>query len=213
MKKFTLILISVLLLSCETEEINEPYYNFSDSDLDKSLNLQLNETIKFKNQFNEYISYDINEVSSDFMRSWSDGSWVISSWTILYFYYDEKIIILNSNSTDNFIKYKFNRLPINIEQAEKNRFTKFPSKFNSEVYFHLWNGIDDRGRIIIDYEKETESKIINGKKYQNVIKIESGNNNPINNNPSKNVNIIYYDINYGIVGYDDLNNNKWRITN
>lgn len=49
----------------------------------------------------------------------------------------------------------------------------------------------------------------NGTQYKNVIVLSSDNKTPINS--IKNVNVIYYDEEQGIIGFDDLNNKHWRL--
>ena len=48
----------------------------------------------------------------------------------------------------------------------------------------------------------------------NVLIFESGIDQIIKgNNYDRNINVIYYDEEYGIIGFDDLNDNKWRLKN
>ena len=175
----------------------------------------MNNTIKYKNQNGEYITYEIFDVSSDYKNQVSQGSFVLPG-SIKYFYYDKKEVRLHSSSTDNLIRYQFSRFPIDFEQAKEDEYTEFPSEFYGSVFFRLWNELDNnRAEIDIDFESETESLLVNGINYEKVIKIYSGNPNPIisNSNATRNVNVILYDINHGIIGFDDLDNNQWRITN
>jgi hypothetical protein len=57
--------------------------------------------------------------------------------------------------------------------------------------------------------------LINGVNYENVIVIKSNSDTPriISSSTDRNVNIVYYDIIKGIVGFDDLDNKQWRIIN
>jgi hypothetical protein len=196
------------------DEPKETYYNFRDNDFEKLLDFELNNTIIYKNQLNEEIVYEINEVTLDYKNQLSQGSLVLPG-SIKYFYYDEKVIELISNSTNFKIKYSFIRFPLDIEQAKKDDFTEYPSIFYGSIYLYLWNGINDNGTINIDYESDTVDMNINGTDYQNVIIIQSNNPNPIiySSTPERNINVVYYDINNGIIGFDDLNNNQWRIIN
>lgn len=214
MKNTTILLIFLLTISCEIDEPKEAYYNFKDNDFEKILDFELNNTITYKNQLNEEIVYEVNEVSLDYKNQLSKGGWVLPG-SINYFYYDEKVIELISNSTNYKIKYNFIRFPIDIEQAKKDDLTEYPSLFYGSVYLYLWNGINDNGTINIEYQNETIDMNINGTDYQNVIIIQSNNPNPIiySSTPERNINVVYYDLNNGIIGFDDLNNNQWRIIN
>ena len=209
------IMFVSILTSCSKDEPTEAYYNFRNNDFDKLLNIELNSTIKYKNQFGDEIIYVTNEVTEEYKNQLSQGSWVLPG-SIKYFYYDRKVIELNSNDFNNFtIKYNFNRFPIDVEQAKENDFIEYPSKFNGSVYVYLWNGIGDHGNVNINYENGVTEMMINGTNYQNIIIIQSNNPDPIiySSSPERNVNIIYYDLYNGIVGFDDLNNNQWRIIN
>ncbi len=215
MKKILFFIITLLIISCDRDEPTEAYYNFRDNDFEKLLNIELNSTIKYKNQFGDVITYTANEVTEQYENQLSQGSWVIPG-SIKYFYYDRKVIELNSSDFNNYkIKYKFNRFPIDVEQAKENDFTEYPSKFNGSVYVYLWNGIGDNGTININFDNQTMEMLINGTNYQNVITFQSDNPNPIiyTSSPERNVNVVYYDIIDGIVGFDDLNDNQWRIMN
>jgi len=216
MKKILTVLIFLsILISCSKDEPTEAYYNFRNNDFDKLLNIELNSTIKYENQFGDEIIHTTNEVTEQYKDQLSQGSWVLPG-SIKYFYYDRKVIELNSSDFNNYtIKYKFNRFPIDVEQAKENDFTEYPSKFNGSVYVYLWNGIGDNGNININYENGVVEMMINGTNYQNIIIIQSNNPDPIiySSSPERNVNIVYYDLYTGIVGFDDLNNNQWRIMN
>jgi len=207
----TVIVILSTLISCRidepTDEPTEAYYNFRNNDFDKLLNIELNSTVKYKNQFGDEIIYTANEVTDNYKDLLSQGNWVTSS-IIKYFYYDRKVIELISNYK---IRYNFYRFPIDVEQAKENNFTEYPSKFNGSVYVYLWNGIGDDGTININYENSVNEMMINGINYENTIVLQSNNPDPIT--PERNVNVVYYDLYTGIVGFDDLNNNQWRLTN
>ncbi len=124
-----------ILISCSKDESTEAYYNFRNNDSDKPLNIELNSTIKYGNQL-------------------SQRGWVLSG-SSKYFDNDRKVIELNNSDFNNYkIKYQFNRLPIDVEQAKENDFTEYPSKYNGSFYLYFWNGIGNNGNISIDYENE-----------------------------------------------------------
>ena len=214
-KTLTVLVFLSILICCSKDEPTKAYYNFRNNDFEKLLNIELNSTIIYKNQFGDEIIYKTNEVTEQYKDQLSQGSWVLPG-SIKYFYYDRKVIELNSSDFNNFeIKYKFSRFPIDVEQAKENYFKEHPSKFNGLVYVFLWNGIGDNGNININYENGVVEMMINGTNYQNIIIIQSNNPDPIiySSSPERNVNIVYYDLYTGIVGFDDLNNNQWRIMN
>jgi hypothetical protein len=212
MKK--IIFIFLLICSCSIFEDGNPnvaYYNFEKEDLNKLLNLKLNNTVKYENQFGEEIVYEIIEVSDEFRTQRTRGNWVTSSIAELFFY-DKKEIKLKNNSKNSSIDYRFTRYPINDLEAEKDKITKYPSEFYARVYFDFWNGISDYRTINVNYNSQKIKLLINGVNYENVIIIESNNENPTNNSTiERSANVVYYDTEYGIVGFDDLLDNKWRI--
>lgn len=217
MKKLMFILFFPMMTSCiiETTSPSEAYYHFRDDDYNKLIEITQNDTIKYINQFNDTISYTVNELTTDYKTQLTQGSWVLPG-TANFFYYDRKIIELLSSNYENYkIEYLFNRFPNDVEQAKEDYFTEYDSSFNVGVDFYLWNGIGDYGTINIDYNYNTVTMLVNGINYENVIVIDSNNPEPLiySTTPERNVNRIYYDIGFGIIGFDDLNNIQWRILN
>lgn len=140
-----------ILISCSKDESTQAYYNFRNNDSDKLLNIELNSTIKYGNQFGDKIDYEVTEKHKNQL---SQGGWVLSG-SNKYFDNDRKVIELNNSDFNNYkIKYQFNRLPIDVEQAKENDFTEYPSKYIGSFYLYFWNGIGNNGDISIDYENE-----------------------------------------------------------
>ena len=209
------ILIFLLITNCSIfEDPIQAYYNFENNDFNKLLSLELNNVIKYENQFGEEIIYEVSQVSDEFKNQRSKGNWVTSTVNKLFFF-DEKNIELKSSSENCCIEYRFFRYPIDNEQAEENEYKKYPSEFYGSVYLYFWNGIGDYGKIDINYQNEKVNMLINGVNYENVIVIKSNSDTPriISSSTDRNVNIVYYDIIKGIVGFDDLDNKQWRIIN
>tara|TARA_R110002096_G_C14478762_1_gene713681 strand:+ start:297 stop:941 length:645 start_codon:yes stop_codon:yes gene_type:complete len=212
MKK--IIFIFLIITSCSVfEEPNpsEAYYNFENEDLDKLLILELNDIVKYKNQYGEEIIYEAINVSDEFRTQRTRGNWVTSSIAKLFFY-DKKDIELKNSAMNSSIDYRFTRYPVNDIEAEKNKNFKYASKFYARVYFDFWNGISDYREIYINYKSQKVSLMINGVNYKNVIIIESKNDKPnYNSTIERSANVVYYDTDFGIIGFDDLLNNEWRI--
>tara|TARA_R110001606_G_scaffold369625_1_gene525764 strand:- start:592 stop:1137 length:546 start_codon:yes stop_codon:yes gene_type:complete len=178
MKK--IIFIFLIITSCSVfEEPNpsEAYYNFENEDLDKLLILELNDIVKYKNQYGEEIIYEAINVSDEFRTQRTRGNWVTSSIAKLFFY-DKKDIELKNSAMNSSIDYRFTRYPVNDIEAEKNKNFKYASKFYARVYFDFWNGISDYREIYINYKSQKVSLMINGVNYKNVIIIESKNDKP-----------------------------------
>ncbi|MEE9407625.1 MAG: hypothetical protein V3V28_06070 [Polaribacter sp.] len=187
------------------------YYNFKDSDLNKLLDYKINDSLVFVNQLNEKRKFLILN-SKKAKRRYSVGMGFFGGGAASYFYYDEKEIEIESlDSIHLCFDIRFSRWPIDTDQAKDDYYKEFPSKLNGYLkYFPYWNG-EDSYIDIIDLRIKTNLNI-KGKIYNNVIILKSDNNQIIiGNNYNKDVHIIYYDEKYGIIGFDDLNGNEWRI--
>ena len=116
---------------------------------------------------------------------------------------------------DKFFNINFRKLPLNIELAKENVYKKYPSSVTAAIrYIQFWNSLEDA---TIDFEQPKIEMTIDGKTFSNVFVLASGSNSIIEN-PQLNgeilirdVNVIYYDEKDGIIGFDDLNGNEWRI--
>ena len=213
MKKILFILVSLIIISCSKDDKSEAYYNFRDDDFNKLVSFELNEIITYENQFGDEIFYEVNEVTIDYKKQLSRGSWVTPG-SIKWFYYDAKKVKMNSDFTNFIITYKFQRFPINVELAKENKYTEYPSEFYGRVDLFLWNGLDYNG-VSINYESNSETMTIDGVDYKNVYTIQSNNPNPIitSSGVEKNIHKIYYSKKQGVIGFDDLDNVQWRIVN
>jgi len=215
MKKMKNIIYSILILTlffnCSHDVETETYYNFRNSDLEKILNFESNSSIIYKNQFNEEIIFEIGNIPSSFKKQYEVPNFVVGS--TKHFYYDRKEIATTSDFPSYDIIYRFQRLPINIDQAVADDFTEYPSEFKGKFNMFAWNGGYNEF-INIDYNEETIEMSINGVNFNEVIVINSNSNEEtIYSALVRNVNVIYYDKKNGIIGFDDVNGKKWRIQN
>ena len=86
--------------------------------------------------------------------------------------------------------------------------------YNQIYNFPYWNQKDGNNSPqysipLIDPSVQKVTLYINGKWYSNVLKIVSKNNEPFSE--QRKVNVIYYVDGIGIIGFDDLDNNQWRL--
>ena len=205
------ILVLIILISCSHDVETEAYYNFRNSDFEKSLNLESNSSIIYKNQFNEELILTTENISSNYKTQYEEYNFVVGS--TKHFYYDKKEIETTSNFHSYEITYRFSRFPIDIELAKENDFTEYPSKFKAEFNMFVWNG-NHNEFINIDYNSQTIEMSINGLNFNEVIVLNSNSmEETIYPEHIKNVNVIYYDKINGVIGFDDVNGKQWRIQN
>ena len=134
------------------------------------------------------------------------------------FFYDEKEIELQTFPNWR-INYYFRRFPVDLEQAEDYVSIESESKFEASFSIYSWNGYNNgytvHKDIKIDFNADKEDMTINGTNYSDVFVFESGRKAPLvfMDSISRNVNRVYYDLHTGIIGFDDLGNNHWRLVN
>ena len=217
-KKTTPLLLLMLSISLACMTCEKPpkfqekaYYQFTSLDNQRLLPYTEGQVLKFMSQNNEERYFTIYSVNTQIKTQYSVGM-SISGLEAGYFYYDSKEIGLIDSETKWF-KIYFNRFPLDVQLAKHDDYTEYPSRFYSCInYFSPWNGMNEYGRydgcVSIHYEQEKIEMTFNGKTYKNVFVFNSGNNSIIH---ERNINIIYYDEIEGIIGFDDLNGNKWRL--
>ena len=215
MKRIKKIIYSILTLTlfvnCSQDIETEAYYNFRNSDFEKELNIGSNSSLVYKNQFNEEIILETENISSNYKIQYEEYNFVVGS--TKHFYFDKKEIITTSNFQSYDITYRFRRFPIDIEQAKENEFTEYPSEFKGKFNMFAWNG-NYNEFINIDYNSQTIEMSINGINFNEVIVLNSNSmEETIYSGYIKNVNVIYYDKINGVIGFDDVNGKLWRIQN
>ena len=219
-----IIFLAFLILSCNKEETKEAYYYFSPIDSQRLLPYTEGQVLDFFNQSNEKRTFSIYAVSTSIKTQWTVGMGFFSSAAGYYFYYDRKEITLIDSKRGDPFNISFIRWPLNTELAKENKYTEYPSEFYGAIqYMRFWNGREEDGglesSVSVDYDQSKIEMNVNGKMYKNVFKLTSGNDSIIEYPWSdgtilyKDVNVIYYDEIEGIIGFDDLNGNEWRLNN
>ena len=211
--------IIILMSSCNNfgdifgdDNTSIAYYDFKDSDFDKLLEYKNNDSLIFINQLNQKRKFLISNSGKE-KRRYSVGMGFFSGGAASYFYYDEKEIELESlDSIHLCFDIRFSRWPIDTDEAKEDYYKEFPSRLNGYLkYFPYWNGEDAYIDIVNNNINKTSINIF-GKNYTDVLIFESGVDQIIKgDNYDRNINTIYYDQFYGIIGFDDLNGNEWRI--
>jgi hypothetical protein len=217
-KSQILCLFTIFLVNCKNDDgnIEFPYFVFNQSDnsLIITYDYSINEIITYENQNGEQLNFKVvqNEITkqSDYSEGgFSGGGGNLES------YYDSKIIKLEIIENQD---YESNGLVNYI-------FSKSNDSFKSGMNFPLWNILNPT---FIDELRNNANiplmafndlpKIqgnINGHIFEKIVIIDSQSMS-INQDSSygtltKNINIIYYDYDFGIVQFNDIQGNEWKL--
>ena len=219
MKKIILLLVIILNLSCSNDktEVGDglPYFPFLQVDYDKFINsTEVGKILIYKNQNNAELKFKVVKNKTEKQLE-SRGTFVVGSYK--YFYYDEQRIEMQSTlfadgdfccSSSFYLSLKrwpktYQTSPTVISQD---------SKFITNIgLIPFSTGIQSA---FLDYSEPLINLTINAVTYNKVRKIE------IIPNPFPNPNwqlpslkYIYFDQNKGVIGFDDMQNNEWRLQN
>ena len=219
MKKIILLLVIILNISCTDDktEIGDglPYFSFLQVDNEKFINsTEVGKILIYKNQNNAELKFKVLKNKTEKQLE-SRGTFVVGSYK--YFYYDEQRIEMQSTlfadgdfccSSSFYLSLKrwpktYQTNPTVISQD---------SKFITNIgLIPFSTGVQST---FLDYSEPLISVTINTITYNKVRKIE------ITPNPFQNPNwqlpslkSIYFDQNKGVIGFDDMQNNEWRIQN
>lgn len=208
-----------IFISCSENEKNInsnyshlPYFQFQNEDIPNLLNLPvLNSKLTFINQDNDELYFDVVKSETE-KQLHSRGNWVTSS-SIKYFYYDEQELLLKSNIThpnNDPVKINIRRWPTELDTNIFPHILSKTSIFQTYISVKPFN--NKNGTINIKYNNTFVELYINNKLFHKVIKIDLT-NKPTSNNFSElpSLDYIYFDVNEGIIGFDDRNGKEWRL--
>ncbi|WP_298541311.1 hypothetical protein [uncultured Aquimarina sp.] len=211
-----------LFIACSSDDDSprEPYYQFNSDEKELIIDYDYaaGQKIIYKNQENETIEFNVISNEQRISESFSRGTF--SGGGIFEHSYDDKIIRIEI--IDNCIGSGLtgDRTKLNYI------FSKKDDEFNNGINFPLWNVlsssfIDDLINPINIFMTEfnntqTSEMMINGHLFTNVITVNSGSSE--NDNflycdfmMQKNVNQIFYDYDFGIVQFNDVHGNEWKL--
>ncbi|MFK8058863.1 MAG: hypothetical protein AB8B78_02125 [Polaribacter sp.] len=214
------LFVCSLFIGCSDNEndleYNLPYFQFINEDTPNLLNLpELDSRLTFANQNNEELYFDVVKSESG-RQLHSTGSFVVGS--TKHFYFDGQQINLRSTLLD--ADYSFRFLQISVK--------RWPKEFNdgrAGIKFkklskesHLITNIGRYGpfnngnqHAFIRYENSIKMDF-NNKNYIRVIKIDLTDTEiRYDDWPLPTLDYMYFDINEGIIGFDDRNGNEWRL--
>jgi hypothetical protein len=216
-KLFLTIATTMLLLGCSKDGVEDKhtYYKFSNSDYELIIkyNYVPNQIITYQNQFGEQLHFKV--ISNEIKKYGQYSSSFAYGGSSLDYYYDNKTIRLEvienqSNNVYDLVIYNFSK----SEGIFKNALN-FPilNVSNSTFYDEI-----DRPFNISLYSFNNSFKTplnINNHTFNRVIIYESNNNSilPIYHGGilEKNINKVYYDYDFGIIQFDDINGKQWKV--
>ena len=217
MKKAFVIIVSIIIFGCSSDETpvdNLPYFQFTEEDNQKLINPgEVGDILIFKNQDNAELKFEITKKIRE-KQLHNRGYFVVGSKK--FFYYDEQRIEMQSTlfTIDPPLFISLKRWPAEFNDG----FDGNPEILSENSEFTATIGLNpfDNGisRAYIDYSEPMENLDINGMTYIGVRKIEiEPNEYPNPNWQLPTLRYIYFDQNKGLIGFDDVDSNEWRLQN
>lgn len=215
--KLFILTVSLALFSCKEAEQKDvdilPYYQFESAELQKIPAYTDNQQLVFANDSGTQLVLIHESTEVEAKKVYGEGMGFLGPYAAEYFYYDTRVMKFKRESDMNTMCLSFTKWPIDLDSAKKG-YVKQPSKLMIEMSkFPYWNGLNqyNNPEIFIDLKDYTErvSLTIAGKTYTDVLKMTSNNDKKIDD--VKSANVIYYKDGIGILGFDDLQGNHWRL--
>ena len=199
MKTISLLLLT-LLFSCAKEPVERvPYFQFNSDDEPFLFEISLGSdgVIQFKNQDGDVLNYTLVTNKVEKFDNSIGSFWGSTSSTLSYF--DKQTVEFYSN--DYALPY-----PALILEVYKISENSMMGGFN----FHKWNG--DYWEFYSIDEVSVTSMTIAGVIYEKVVTIDSENDLEMSEHEIPvNVNRVFIDLKKGLIGFDDISNNQWRL--
>ena len=218
MKKKILLLLIILNLSCSNDktEVGDglPYFSFLQIDNNKLINsTEIGKILIFKNQNNAELKFKVLKNKTEKQLE-SRGTFVVGSYK--YFYFDEQRIQLGDITDEPTEYYSDSSFFISIKRFPK-VFQLNPTVISSESILVANIGLnifDNTENAFLNYTEPLMTLNINSQVFRNVRKVTLPNNlYPNPNSTLKGLTSIYFDQNRGVIGFDDVENNEWRLQN
>lgn len=214
----TLIFYLFGIISCtkENSDDGKTYYKFSNIDNSNIINYNYvpNQIIIYENQNGDQLRFKVISNIAKKEGQYS-GSSFVGSYSSLDYYYDSKIIRLEIIENQN--NYREDQIIYN--------FSKSDNIFKNAINFPIWNISNstfydeiDRPFNISLFTYNSVNKIqmtINGHLFNKVVEINSSNNSILQLNYGgllpKNVNKLFYDYEFGIIEFTDIEGKIWKV--
>ena len=208
----------ILNLSCSNDktEVGDdlPYFPFLQVDNDKFINsTEVGKILIYKNQNNVELKFKVLKNKTEKQLE-SRGTFVVGSYK--YFYYDEQRIQLGDISDEPTQYYDDYSFFISIKRFPK-VFQLNPTVISNESILITNIGLrpfDNSETAFFDYTEQLMNLTINSQVYTKVRKKTLPTNlYPNPNSTLKGLTNVYFDQNKGVIGFDDVQNNEWRLQN
>ena len=221
--KFIFLNIGFLMLfSCESnnDEDRYPYYRFTTEDEQLIINYDYvpDQIIIYRNQLGEELNFKVISNERKKRGYYSRGT-LSGGGGLLQNYYDSKIIRIdilenvgNSGGSGDYTAVNY-------------VFSKNDNEFENGLNFPMWNvqlfsfinEIQDNVNIYLrDYNNAQKTTLnVNGHLFEKVVEINSGSDDSYNSflfgSLVQNVNQIYYDYEFGVIQFKDIEGNEWKV--
>ena len=218
MKKLILLFVVIVNFSCSKDKLEVgdglPYFKFLPDDNDKFINsTEVGKILIYKNQNNAELKFIVLKNKTEKQLE-SRGTFVVGSYK--YFYFDEQRIQLGDISDQPTQYYEYSSFFISVKRFPK-VFQLNPTVISSESKLITNIGLrpfDNSETAFYDYSESLISLTINSQVYTKVRKKTLPTNlYPNPNSTLKGLTNVYFDQNKGVIGFDDIQNNEWRLQN
>ncbi|OAB80396.1 hypothetical protein [Cochleicola gelatinilyticus] len=220
MKTINRIIYSIIglfiIVSCNSDDQESvPYYqlNEQDKNLIINYNYQKDQIITYENEDGEHLNFKVVSNSEEKYGKYAPGGF--GGGSSLLHHYDSRIIrfeILENQDYEEFgiVNYVFSKNNDVLTNG-----INFPlwNVFNSSIIDESQNPIN-----IFMNEFNNSNKMqmnINNHSFERVVVIESGSNELFLNSSygtlPLNVNKVYYDYDFGIIRFDDIDGKEWEV--
>ncbi|GEQ85410.1 hypothetical protein ULMS_09180 [Patiriisocius marinistellae] len=219
-KYLVLCILFFATIACETDDnsdgIKEPYYQFTSDDEELIIKFDYapNQIITYKNQDGDELNFKVILNERKIAINTTRGTFAGGGGSFLN-HYDSKIIRFEILENNNYQE----------EGLVNYIFSKNDDFFNYGINLPIWN----KASFIFMDELANDTNIpssaisnfnqtqltVNNHQFNKVIIIESGSNEIYDNfqygTLIKNVNKIYYDYDFGIIKFENINGDVWEV--
>lgn len=204
------------VFSCEKEKEEIAYYKYSAEDKKEAMYYQVGNTFAMKNQAGDQINFRVHEEITEIQERTDD----IAGFPYGYYWDFRNVWIASSLCKERCLSLsvQYSRQPIDWRQAQANISKSYPSRFVVFLNSNLWNvkldWLSTEGKRV-NRDTSTISLPCPKKTFTDVFMVESGTNASWDSTGMAPplVNRIFYSKASGIVGFDDLAGNQWRLVN
>lgn len=203
MRNIVLIFLVLTLLSCrDSHENTRSYYRFTETDKNFVFpSVKQGDKKVFRNQFGSQLTFTVNSAYNGIGTEASSQMFAGK-----YFDYDLRSVSMSGGNIT--IAYDFKRWPDNYDLALQKSPDLTPSHLVGRVNHSHYNKLSGTSEEI-NYSANPITMEVNGIFYTQVLVFDSGNSQPLFTYLT--VNKLYFDRISGLIGYDEINGDQWRL--